>query len=501
MKLKLILLISPVILASCGGGSIPSVKYKLEFNGIHCLMKDDSGTSYTEKEFGAGEIARFHLIGETSGYEIPLKNHIDVKETSSGKDFSNWTYNQTNGDISITMTTNITLHATSDKPEPTDYEVILPAISGLSITQTHVDPGESLEAIISIDNTESQSKPQGLPHSLSSVVIGTKTLLETEYNYKVNPGRESASIFIDSSKIDNDINLNFVTNDLEWFENHYYLSSLEQTDITSGEGVVQELIVNGLKHKVRLIGVEEDVDPENNPIHTTWEFVNLISDSQGYSLATQWNDTNEADVANHDYLNSSLRAALNGEGGGRILWAQKGNQWSDVYTTSVLDMLPGDLVDVLVAPKKSVMCNVSGSQWTEEEIVNKDGDYDKLFFPTWTEMGFLASKDEAYTYYYGCTESIDSKRIKTHFHPDVLKDSSTEIPYNPQKGHKYEGTVDNYAGCNYATDGSKGSLYWLMRPNTTDGFSQIAEDVADTGKLSYGMVQRAALGVAPCFCI
>ncbi len=67
--------------------------------------------------------------------------------------------------------------------------------------------------------------------------------------------------------------------------------------------------VNGQPHKVRIIGFNQDKDLNNKPIGITFEFVNLISDSNGCSLATLWNEGIKTKLgeASFDYLNSSIR--------------------------------------------------------------------------------------------------------------------------------------------------------------------------------------------------
>ena len=100
-----------------------------------------------------------------------------------------------------------------------------------------------------------------------------------------------------------------------------------------------------LYQTVRIIGINEDYTElptdgskpnPNKAIGITFEFVDLISDANGYSLATQWNDTNDISTANNNYLNSSIRYALNKKTGtdgcDHILWAQKeATEWSNYY--------------------------------------------------------------------------------------------------------------------------------------------------------------------------
>lgn len=92
--------------------------------------------------------------------------------------------------------------------------------------------------------------------------------------------------------------------------------------MTDDIGKEVNVTVNGQVHKVRLIGVEHDVlsDDTTKKAHCTFEFSNLLSDSNGYSLATLWNTKDGTSSTNYDYENSDLRTALDGIVNGALRW-------------------------------------------------------------------------------------------------------------------------------------------------------------------------------------
>lgn len=268
-----------------------------------------------------------------------------------------------------------------------------------------------------------------------------------------------------------------------------------------------------LYQTVRIIGINEDytelpTDGSNpNPNKTigiTFEFVDLISDANGYSLATQWNDTNDASTANHNYLNSSIRYALNkktGSGGcDHILWAQKGaTKWSNepdgLYTDkSVLDMLPNELTKegILKTPAKYV--NIYDDGWKEQIIE------DKLFLLSPTEMGRTEHMDEephTTTYsYYKNAENIN--RVKKQIKGNDEITSFSEIPSGV--GQTYGDEVSNYAGYNSKSDSTKGGVSWLRSPSIDDNVE--AWSIFTDGDFSNSYpVCSIAQAVAPAFCI
>ncbi len=272
-------------------------------------------------------------------------------------------------------------------------------------------------------------------------------------------------------------------------------------------GDTKTVKVNNQNHKVRIIGFDQDVDKDGKKIGITFEFANLISDENGYSLATQWNDTNDGSVvANHNYLDSSVRMALVGEKQeeGHILWAQKGNDhWSNEeggpYTNkSVLEMLPNDLTKVLKAPSKYVNIwndEKSPEPGFEEQVIN-----DKLFLLSPKEMGYSAdymeTKNEPYKYYEGHIKGTDTIRTKRQVNEIEMFDDTVYITEGPQK---YKAYIENHAGFGpYYMEW--GGYYWLRSPYTRTNNS--AWEVINNGLIAdFIGVSANASSVAPAFCI
>ncbi|MCQ2795132.1 MAG: hypothetical protein MJ214_02850 [Bacilli bacterium] len=286
------------------------------------------------------------------------------------------------------------------------------------------------------------------------------------------------------------------SNSKQWYLDSDYINSLTYEDI----GTVNKVKVNGLDHKVRLIDVDKDTDKDNKKIHTTWEFVNLLSDNSGYSLATQWNDATDESIASYNYLDSSIRKALTGEGGGHILWAQKGaTKWSTTYKKSVLEMLPSDLVNVLVAPKKRATC-FEYNTWVEKDIINANGDFDKLFLLSTEEMWDVSPGDErAYFYYSGRKASkIGELRIKKQINATEQSIDAPEIAYTSESGQLYHDVIVNIAGFNYSSDKSGGGYYLLRNVVPSD---DRVKGVIFNGEYGGFAPSSCAFAVAPAFCI
>ncbi|MCQ2794945.1 MAG: DUF6273 domain-containing protein [Bacilli bacterium] len=269
-----------------------------------------------------------------------------------------------------------------------------------------------------------------------------------------------------------------------------------------------------LYQTVRIIGINEDYtelptdgnepDP-SKAIGITFEFVDLISDANGYSLVTQWNDTKDTSTANNNYLNSSIRYALNKRTGSsgcdHILWAQKGNNhWSNesdgLYTDkSVLDMLPDELTKdgILKTPAKYV--NIYDGGW-KEQIVE-----DKLFLLSPKEMGNTedTEHEESHTTtysYYKDAEKIN--RVKKQIKGDEEYTAHNEIPSG--KGQIYGDKVSNYAGYNSKSNSTEGGVSWLRSPST-DGNVEAWSVYVDGDFSSSYEVYNSAQAIAPAFCI
>lgn len=268
-----------------------------------------------------------------------------------------------------------------------------------------------------------------------------------------------------------------------------------------------------LYQTVRIIGIDEDCTNINHPDKTriglTFEFANSISDSEGYSLGTQWNDTDDQATSNTNYSNSSIRYALNKETGAggcdHILWSKVGDDaWTndEMYVDkSVIEMLPEKLTKVLTAPYKTVPC-FENDTWIEKPIINSDGEYDKLFLLSPEEMGNEINQDGAYTYYQESDgTTLRHLRVKKQITNNVLINSPTWMPYNSESGQIYTLGVNNFAGFNPNIDA--GGYLWTRSPKIAE-IERSVHHVDPGGNVGHYFTTSspsAAYAIAPAFCI
>ena len=264
----------------------------------------------------------------------------------------------------------------------------------------------------------------------------------------------------------------------------------EQASV-SDIGKEVELTVNNQIHKVRLIGVDHDElnDGSGNKAHCTFEFANLLSDSDGYSLATLWNTDDGESSTNYDYLNSDLRKALDGQGNGTLRWYQKESETkSTTYTTSVINMLPSGLQSEIKTVKKEVATS------TSYDPTNYDAKIFVLTFREMTQRPSPYAKEEGATYQYYKDNDDNPSRIKHQvmWHTGAVT-SPTKITDSD-----ITWSANNYAGHNSSTD-RYGGYYWLASPNADDSSRAWGADVG--GVLGSNVVYDGAFAVAPAFCI
>lgn len=267
----------------------------------------------------------------------------------------------------------------------------------------------------------------------------------------------------------------------------------EETDILTEDdiGTTREVEVNGQIHTVRLIDIDhDDLADGTGKAHTTWQFTNLLSDSNGYSLAALWQDTATTSDSNYDFPNSTMRKCLDGLGSGTLAWYEKGGTTkSTTYTKPVIEMLPQGLQNVLKNVYKPI--GVNTGSW----VVNL---YDtKVFLLSYSEITSASSQytlKEGIQYAYWQTHDTDADRImyQLKWHDGALT-NSTDIT-DPLYGSGH-----SYAGYNSLT-ASDGGIQRLRSPNIY--YAAQASYVRVTGELSgYGSVLDQAFAVAPCFCI
>lgn len=264
-------------------------------------------------------------------------------------------------------------------------------------------------------------------------------------------------------------------------------------------GEEKKIILNEQIHRVRIIGFNQDYCGKvSNRVGITFEFANVISDSQGQSLAIPWNDVDSVEASNDDYTVSTIDNALNGRNIQNVLWAEKGKTtWSKKYVTSVYEMLPYDLKQILKSVTKSV------SYFDYDEVIYKEKWFNReIFLLSPKEMGFENDLQErttfTYDYYYNCTESVEPKRIKRQVAETEYSTDSVGIAAG--SGQVYSGGVSNSAGYN---EKNWGSLLYTRSPYTLN--SRNWDDIwalYEGGcfrEIEYACSQ--ALAIAPGFCV
>lgn len=276
--------------------------------------------------------------------------------------------------------------------------------------------------------------------------------------------------------------------ELTWSEISSISASGKASDWCS-VGTTKNLTVNGINQPVRVIGFNHDelADGSGKKAGITFEFVNLLSDSNGYSLATVWNWMNGSSSTNYDYPNSNLRKALDGEGSGSLAWYQKGSTTKSSYGTA-LSMLPADLQSEIKKVKKPIATTSSYG------VTSYDT---KLFTLSYREMtasgtsSYAKEEGSAYAFYTGSGDT-DANRIK---HQPKWHDEAVTT-YTKITDGNY--AAYNYAGYNSTTD-TYGGYSWLRSPYSYD--SNRAWRVSTDGALSSSSVYLSAFAVAPAFCI
>jgi len=269
-------------------------------------------------------------------------------------------------------------------------------------------------------------------------------------------------------------------------------------DFVGAERVVK---VNNYNHTVRIIGYNHDTitADKTKKAALTFEFKNLISDSNGYSLSYQWNDLTGT-TQNYDYLNSTIRFALTGKGNNgnkqnsEVLAGVKGGtDFNNSYKNkTIISMLPQDLTAVIKTVDKTVGVGTSYSQLNETTYS------DTIFMPSSLELGKKLNGDKGYgstyKFYESSTTVSAASRLKVQANSIVSYDTTTVAQGS---GQAYPAALNNHAGT---------PKYWTRSP--LGGSSQLStkavycySDATDTGKLAVQFAPIDLIGIAPCFCI
>ena len=301
-----------------------------------------------------------------------------------------------------------------------------------------------------------------------------------------------------------------------WYLNDAYLDSLTKDDV----GTINTIKVNNITHRVRLIGVDYDTLADGSgKAHTTWEFVDVISDELGYSLTTFWNDIpGDVDEGEFypcgDYMNSSLRWALVGNGESvshgwyerpcdALDYDEAPVSKSTNYKKPVIDMLPSDLVEKMKPVNKQV------DYFDDEnvEFVTKTCS-DKLFVLSTNELypdPDLTNEDKRYDFYKKAHEySWFIKKQVVGCQTGKSFERAIEV-----KDAQYTGYAECISGYN-STVGSSGTYwagtgYWLRNIDIT-GINAKGQPAGVSSQGSYcfgphGDGNAQAATIAPAFCL
>lgn len=290
-------------------------------------------------------------------------------------------------------------------------------------------------------------------------------------------------------------------------------------EIDRSKPITKKVVVNNQIHTVKIIGYGEDYgnlsDKTNTQLGITFEFNNLISDENGYSLATYWNNVASLEHSNSNYKTSSIRAALNGndyEGSSKanINWFRFYGTNEDTastgknrhfasehqYKNSILDMLPYDLTTYIKTTSKYV--NIYGNNGWEEKTVE-----DKLFLLSPRELnghseGFPEeTSTTVYSYY---KNSGKNDRLKMQIKGQ--QGARTERPY--LDGYDIDGLYNEDKKCSFAgsyhTNNTFG-VYYLRSPEKINTRYKYVYNISGDGTTYWGKGCENAIGIAPAFCI
>lgn len=287
---------------------------------------------------------------------------------------------------------------------------------------------------------------------------------------------------------------------------------LEHQDLDHDNDANDYLNGNEVAQTIRVIGT--CVDDENlyqvNEIDTngtkavfTFEFVDVISDSKGYSLATLWNDVSNTDDSCNDYFNTTVRKNIIGLGKPQAAnWYLKGEATHTkdpaYLNKTVLDMLPDALANSLKSPQNRFVNKWVNNEWQETSIT------DKLFLPAAIEiepgydgdreLGMLGYK------YYSDEGDADSNRIKHQIKGS--EGSAQDVTKITDK--LFSADCESLAGWDHSSQDHPeyGTEYWLSSPYTLGANHNIAWYTEPDGMTMVGTSQfRFAAPIAPFFCI
>lgn len=344
-----------------------------------------------------------------------------------------------------TLTMSFFVNCGGNKPAPTPKTYSASVVSigeeTVNLSNTNIDTTKDYETkIFFSDETYHNMR---LPSHLY-VTVNNEPVA---FNYTIDEfNKNEGTLIIDKLLLKGDIKvilqLEKKTNWYEFSDWWNYCSDSKDGIITATKddiGIERLVKINGLMHKVRLIGLDH-----NNPLfsnlaaHCTFEFSNVITNSDGTPYTTIYNE-----VENTNYPESDLHILLNGD---------------SEEKTGIIELFPEGLKDKIQTVHKYVATALMSNEFTRD-------DFDTKLFP-------LAHSEVA---------------------------SSEEYAMN--EGEKYDYYEKSSMTRIKETAGNNPSAqdYWLRSPYI-EGTSE-AWKVEENGKLFYSSVNSARLAIAPAFCI
>ncbi len=464
---KLGLLVMPLmaisLLASCGGSKPEPVKYALTLTLNDCNV---NGESTYSKTYDKGATIEPVTVTSNGSDFVLTDNSIEAgyKEYWEASIDGSYTFSN------LVMNDNCTVVINADKKYTITTEV-----DGITITPSTVIQGNDYEGEISLD---SENADPVLPLKLDSVILldeNEGTDITNECTYEVHDNNQDAYFKIPKEVITSNIKVSLsLKSDPRWYDfanwwdycsNGVDGQQAVEADIDGSEVYVK---VNGLMHGVRLIGVDVDKDADGATIHSTFDFANLITDTDGKMIKTAWDDKDDDETKNYDYRKSTLNTFLNGTPDGDI-------------EGTVLEMLPEGLRNRIKPANKLVGVSIdSGETYTATAFdPSNNMPYPKLF---------PLAHDEVDYYDYSSEYVVDGEDSGNGFYELF---NSTQFTHYTTKSPVGNDNPQNY---------------WLRSPSTSNEKWHLLKRsfyITGVGYTSFAgtHVYDNYTAVAPAFCI
>lgn len=336
------------------------------------------------------------------------------------------------------------------------------------------------------------------------VVIDVNITKSFEIRPNLGSDKYAISVFCESEQASFDYKTNIITfteitedivvfasqevklsiNDLTWKEIEDISNSGKASQYLN-IGDTKNIFVNGIVHKVRIIGFDHDIiHGSDKKAGITFEFDTLLCDSEGYSLSTPYNWEQGKQSTAVDFENSTLRHNLDGGGSAKnYSWYRKNSKTESNIKTSAYDMLPNDLKSVMKTVDKTntYVTNLFILSWYE--TLPKDDD-----------ITIIDNDGKIYDYYKGKNRG-DYIRIKSQEKRNFNAGYEVDIEdkFNDPK-------PVNFAGMHNDVDENFGGDYWIkcyQKLNNQEGIVMGSNGMVEQFKSKC----YNAWPVAPAFCI